>query len=430
MMRLGIIGTAGFASSHHLAVQALESAGECRLVCTCDIQEEALRAARERWDLDRRSVHTYTDYREMLDAHRAELDMVTVPAPIPLHAEMHRACVERGLACYLEKPPTLDPDELERMIALEAQTRRETQVGFNFIAESTRQALKARLLSGEFGRLRQVSFSGWWPRASSYYARNAWAGRLIGDDGRLVLDSCIGNAMAHYLHNLLFWAGTDSLFSWASPAAVTAELYRAHAIQGFDTCFVRAECVEGAELRIAASHACEGPSEHQERLECEEATITYVTGGTYEVTWGDGRPHELAPADRHDLFQANLRAYFSYLRGDAPRPLTRLADARPFVHLQALAYVAAGAITQVGPEHLLRPSSEGDPGASEGIAITGVREACATFMATGRFPSAQGLAWARTSGGAVAASPVDLSRLPGVIRDMAYPGIALQRGSS
>ena len=47
--------------------------------------------------------------------------------------------------------------------------------------------------------------------------------------------------MAHFVHNLLFWMGTPELFSWAQIAAVRAELYRAHTIEGADTFFVEAD---------------------------------------------------------------------------------------------------------------------------------------------------------------------------------------------
>lgn len=423
MTRVGIIGTGGFAGSHHNAVRALEAAGECRLVCTCDPNAVLLADARTRFDLDGRGVETFEDYRSMLDSHRNDLDVVTVPTPLPLHAEMHRACVEGGFACYLEKPPTLDPDEMERMLAVEANAARQTQVAFNFIVEEPRRALKARLAAGEFGRVRRVTFVGLWPRADTYFTRSGWAGRLLWHDGRLVLDSVIGNALAHHVHNTLFWAGTDALSSWASPAAVWADIYRAHAIEGLDTCFVRAECDNGVEVRLAATHACDGAQEQREQVECDDAVLTYVTGGSYQVTWKDGRPPEDAPADRRVLLQENLRAYFAYVRGEAERPLTRLIDSRPFVHFNALVYVAAGAITPVGPTHVHRsPAANGDL-----IAIAGVRDACRTFVETGDLPAAQGLPWARQRDRDEApARPGDLPRLPEIIGGMAGGGAAAQ----
>ena len=51
---------------------------------------------------------------------------------------MHKAIVARGLACYLEKPPTLWPDELAQMIATDADARFATNVGFNFTIEPAR----------------------------------------------------------------------------------------------------------------------------------------------------------------------------------------------------------------------------------------------------------------------------------------------------
>src|SRR5207237_9307357 len=121
-----------------------------------------------------------------------------------LHAEMHAAATARGLPVYLEKPPTLDHVELEAMIRSDAQARKASLVGFNFIIEKARLSLKERLLAGEFGAVRGATLSALWPRPASYFARNNWGGRLL-VDGHVVLDSCFGNAMAHFVHNLLFW---------------------------------------------------------------------------------------------------------------------------------------------------------------------------------------------------------------------------------
>ena len=405
-IRIGIIGTGGFAAEHHAALQALEAAGEFRLIATCDPNPSLIAAAAERWNLEERGVRRYADYRAMLEAEAGALEVVTVPTPIPLHAEMHRACVERHLACYLEKPPTLDYVELDTMLAVEADARRATQVGFNFIVEAPRQALKARIIAGEFGAVRRVGFTGLWPRPTTYYQRNNWAGRLRQGD-RMVLDSCIGNAMAHYIHNVHFWAGQEGLFSWATAARVEAELYRARAIEGFDTCFVRAVCDNGIALHIAASHACDGASGQQEWVECEQATITYITHKHYSIAWRDGRT-EAGPADLRPLLQENFRAYGAYLRGDAPRPLTRLIDSRPFVELNDLVYVAAGTITDAGKSGAAERRQVPESGA-ELFVLPDIRKVVTAFAASGQFPSAQGVSWGRPGGSGAARA--DLGRL-------------------
>ncbi|MEO5960438.1 MAG: Gfo/Idh/MocA family oxidoreductase, partial [Opitutaceae bacterium] len=203
-IRIAIIGMGGFAGSHHNAVARLEERGHAKLVATCDPNLPAFVGQQQAWRLAARGVQVFEDYRALLEACHADLDLVVVPTPIQLHAEMHAAATAYGLPTYLEKPPTLDYAELEKMIAADARARKASLVGFNFIIEKARLSLKERLLAGEFGAIRGATLSAMWPRPASYFVRNDWAGRLL-IDGRVVLDSCFGNAMAHFVHNLLFW---------------------------------------------------------------------------------------------------------------------------------------------------------------------------------------------------------------------------------
>ncbi len=126
---------------------------------------------------------------------------------------------------------TLDPVEFACMITNEAKARYRTQVGFHFVYLSDRLDLKRRIVAGEFGCLKRVSFTGLVRRSLGYYARNQWAGRLMLGNA-MVLDSCFGNAFAHNLNNLLFYAGTHGLNQWAQPREVRATLLRANNIQG------------------------------------------------------------------------------------------------------------------------------------------------------------------------------------------------------
>ncbi|HZP84963.1 MAG TPA: Gfo/Idh/MocA family oxidoreductase [Chthonomonadaceae bacterium] len=419
-VRVGIIGMGGFAGFHHQEFLTLEKEGACRVVCACDPYPDAFAQQQIDWDFAGRGVRVFSDYRTMLDACRDELDIVTVPTPVPLHAPMHRAVVERGLACYLEKPPTLNYAEMEEMLAVEAQAQKSTQVGFNFIIEPRRQALKRRILSGEFGGVRRIGFYAWWPRPTSYFTRAAWAGRLI-MDGKLVLDSCIGNALAHFIHNLHFWAGQEKLYAWEPIASVRAELYRAHAIEGMDTVFAQGKFANGIELQLAATHACAGDHKQWERVECEKATLIYDTRTGYRIEWLDGRREEVA-IPWEDLVLQNMRHYLRYVRGEADRPITRLADALPFVQFSDLVYVAAQTITTVPAPPVVRAPAPNDAGETVSI---GDESLYATFFATGRFPSQQGLEWARPGG---EATLEDLPQLRNTVERMAAERRAEEAG--
>lgn len=410
-VRIGIVGMGGFAGWHHQTVARLEERGQALLVCTCDPQAGAFAEAQEGWRLGQRGVRVFADYRAMLDACGRDLDAAVIPTPINLHAEMHEAATAHGLPAYLEKPPTLDPLELERMIVADRRAPKASLVGFNFIVEKRRLALKERLLAGEFGPVRGATLSALWPRPATYFARNNWAGRLS-VDGRIVLDSCFGNAMGHFVHNMLFWLGAPELFSWAQVAAVRAELYRVHAIEGADTFFVEADTASGITLRFALSHACAGASTHAETVLCDRAALSYVVGSHVEVRWRDGRV-ERAALEPFDGLAENHLEYYRYLRGESPRPATTLADCRPFVALNALAHISSGRIAQIPAGLVSRVRNEKEQ--KDYLNVAGLAAAMDQFLARGIWPGAHG--WDRPPGDV--ATPADLPRLPETLAAMA-----------
>jgi predicted dehydrogenase len=402
----------GFAGSHHQAVARLEERGQARLVCTCDPNAAGFAVEREAWRLTPRGVRMFADYAAMLEECHQFLDMVVIPTPLHLHARMHAAVTAHGLSAYVEKPPTLDHVELERMISADARVRKASVVGFNFIIEKLRLSVKERLLAGEFGAVRGATLGALWPRPASYFARNDWAGRLLAPDGSIVLDSCFGNAMAHFVHNLLFWTGTQGVFSWARLERVRAELYRAHAIEGADTFFVEADAAEGVTLRFALSHACAGPSSHCETVCCEQAVIRYVVGRHIEIQWRDGHI-EKSQLEQSDPLLENHLDYLRYLRGESARPATTLADSRPFVILNDLAHVSSGRIAPVPAAQVGSRRDEREQ--QEYLHVAGMAAACENFLTRGTWPGASG--WEREPGELVAAA--DLPRFHGTVRSMA-----------
>ncbi len=404
-IRVGIIGLGGFAGSHHDCLLTLEAMGQARLICTCDPQADAFAPQQASREFSRRGVKVFTDYRAMLDACGTELDVLVVPTPISLHAEMHRAGVERGIAVYLEKPPTLDHRELEQMIATDRTAKKTTLVGFNFIIERARLALKQRMLDGEFGALREARLMAQWPRPASYFVRNNWAGRLLAQDGGVILDSCFGNAMAHFVHNVLFWAGGPALMSWGQPRTVRAELYRAHSIEGADTFFVESRTNDDVTLRFALTHACEGATSHAEILVCEKASIHYIVHQGAEIRWNDGRIEPVA-IDPFNALVENHLDYYRYLRGETARPATTLVDSRPFVTLNNLAYISSGEITAI-PSGLIK-SVVHPHDAQNYLAVEGMPAALNDFLAHGRWPGTT-LGW-RAGTPAAPVTPADLPR--------------------
>src|SRR5690606_6515553 len=81
---------------------------------------------------------------------------------------------------------------------------------------------------------------------------------------------------------------------------------------------------------------------------CDKAALRYTVGREIEVRWNDGRIDRVE-LDPFDPLVENHLDYYRYLRGETPRPATTLADSRPFVALNDLAYVSSGHIASIPP---------------------------------------------------------------------------------
>src|SRR5687767_3821427 len=97
-LRVAITGLGGFAASHHRALLALENEGLCQVIGACDPFPNSFLKERNEWRFAERGVRVFGDWQAMLAMLADELDVLTVPAPLPLHAPIHKAAVEQGLA--------------------------------------------------------------------------------------------------------------------------------------------------------------------------------------------------------------------------------------------------------------------------------------------------------------------------------------------
>ncbi len=97
-VRIGFIGSGGNARGHMNRLKSIENA---QLVAFADVQEEAAKSAADEF-----GCRAFTDVRRMLD--EAELDAVYVCIPPFAHGDAERACLERRLPMYVEKPVHLD----------------------------------------------------------------------------------------------------------------------------------------------------------------------------------------------------------------------------------------------------------------------------------------------------------------------------------
>lgn len=300
-VRFAVVGATGYSRSHLAGVNMLAERGRGRLVASMMIDKP------DHPDLvaefEANGIHVFDGYETMLDACLGQVDVVTLPVPIHLHAAMTAAALERGYHVLVEKPVAGSTIEVERMIAARQASGKQCAVGFQAIYSTAIQTLKRYVVEGRLGRVRSIRIGALWPRDPSYYGRNGWAGRLH-VDGRPVFDSPFNNALAHQLMNLLYLASSQPGQA-AHVVKLEAELYRAYPIESFDTGCLRAITDEGVELYFAASHAGDENVNPAMRLEAERASVEWHYQGSATITFHNGKVEQIEqPADpRDEMFE-------------------------------------------------------------------------------------------------------------------------------
>lgn len=219
--------------------------------------------------------------------HRADLTVIS--SPIHYHVPQSITALENGSCVLCEKPLCGSIQEADLLIKKRDEVRKWVMVGYQWSYSKAIQSLKNDILKGSFGSPIRMKSLCLWPRDDAYYRRNDWAGKIRDASGRWILDSPANNAMAHYLHNLLYLLGEEIHLS-AIPHDVTSEAYRVNPIENYDTIACRIFTVEGIELLFYASHATEKTVNPVFQLEFEDAVIHFSSD-----------QHEIIAVDRKGI---------------------------------------------------------------------------------------------------------------------------------
>jgi predicted dehydrogenase len=247
--------------------------------------------------------------------HRA--DVTVVSSPIHFHVPQTLAALAGGSHVLCDKPLGATVPGVDDVVEARDRAGRFVMIGYQWSYSDAIQALKRDLLDGLYGRPVRMTTLCAWPRGTSYYQRNSWAGRLRDrDSGAWVLDSPANNAMSHFLHNALFVTG-PAMAASALPVAVTAELARAYPIESADTAACRVLTDDGCEVLFLASHATERVIEPRFRLECERGVIVCgETSRTVAGTTAEGRVRDYGDPDATHQFR-KLFAAIEHVRNPA-----------------------------------------------------------------------------------------------------------------
>lgn len=301
MLNVALIGVSGFAKVHYGDLVREHGKGRMNPAAVAVLPHEL--ETPQVQNLKALGAQVFTDYREMLRVFAGKLDLCLIPTGIHLHAPMTIAALESGANVFVEKPAAAVIQDVLAMQAAEKRTGKFVAVGYQTMYASETLRMKDALLSGKIGTVRSVKYWGLWRRLVSYYERNNWAGKLKNGE-TWVLDSPLNNALSHQLNMVCFLAGKTRERS-AAPVAVTAEMYRAHNIESFDTGCLRVETEDGPSVFAVVTHACaehEGPV-----IEAvgNKGKMVWHISGPLRFEFSDGSVEESA-IDNNEQVRNNL----------------------------------------------------------------------------------------------------------------------------
>jgi len=285
MVNFAVVGIGNWGAAHLDAARKVADAGCARFTAVADIHLSAFPEIVE--ELRGRGVACYETHREMLDKH-PELDFITLPVPIQLHAPMTIECLERGLHVLVEKPPAATLAEARQMTEVARRVGKLCGVAFQYSTSPLQQAMLDLITRGKLGTITALSTLNLGKRYDNYYARAPWAGKLR-MHGTIVHDGTLNNPYAH-MAQMLFTVAQAAAGAPVLPVTLQAELFAGHDIETEDTAAIRAQLSCGAALHFYSSVCTHEGANWQMRIEGTQGVVTWgnMRAPQAQVEYADG----------------------------------------------------------------------------------------------------------------------------------------------
>jgi predicted dehydrogenase len=176
-------------------------------------------------------------------------DVVVIATPVHTHVDLAEAALRAGAHVLLEKPPAPTLDGLGRLLAIQRETGRALQIGFQALGSAAVGELTRQIRAGVLGRIRHIGVTGLWWRDETYWSRAGWAGRRD-LDGRPVNDGALTNPFAHGVALALRLDGSGG----DQPVGeVELDTYRTRAAETHDTGSCRVRTALGTPVLAAVT---------------------------------------------------------------------------------------------------------------------------------------------------------------------------------
>lgn len=228
-IKAGIVGIGNMGFAHLNCIMA-GCAGKMSVSSVCDINEEKLKAAKERYP----DLNIYTSYYEFLE--NADIDAVIIAVPHRLHCDFAAEAFLRGFNVLVEKPLDVRVSKAIKIIDIARKSGKVFGIMLNQRTNKLFQKAREIVAGGELGELkRSVWIITNWYRTQHYYDSGDWRATWAGEGGGVLLNQAP--------HNLDLWQWICGM-----PVSVTAfcDIAKYHNIEVEDDAAIFARYKNGA----------------------------------------------------------------------------------------------------------------------------------------------------------------------------------------
>lgn len=319
-------------------------------------------------------------------------DLTIVASPIHFHYEQCFEALNSGSNVLCEKPAVSVYSQANILEDLARKKNLQMAVAYPKSFSDAFLKLKKDAVAGRFGRAVSMRSLVLTSKSIEEYNESTWAGKLYGEEGRVVMDGIMHGQASHQLHAMLDLLGSD-MESAAHIQTVCGEWCRLNNISSYDTAVIRVASEECPSVLCAATNAYAGREEFHVRYEWEHAFLDGQLGRDSEliVHAEDG---EINYGKLNHSVENRLRITLDCLRSGMKVPCS-ISSAKAEVAAVDGLYLSAGRVAKV-PKHKIQ-KYRGMPGTPDDgrtfLTSKKIKNKLTKAFASGLLPSEMGKAF-------------------------------------
>lgn len=313
-IKVAVIG-AGNMGRHH--VRNYSMLPEADLVALADVNPLSEELAKEY------KAAFFTDYKEMIDT--LEPDAVSIVVPTPLHYEIGKYAMERGIHCLIEKPIAYSLDEADELIELAEKNKLVFTVGHIERYNPIIRAIKDILDKNKLGKI------------TSIVCQRVGGFPQVEPKTDVIIDLAV-----HDIDILNFLIGKypDRIYSHASRTHHSKKVDSAEILMDYGDIsgFVRANWLTPVKIRTISITGSDGYLEGNyitQELVYYEHNMQKIKNGQFSnfvTNLGDPKK-EVIPVNFEEPLAVELKSFLSNITGDTKHKLVDPRDAKEALRL-------------------------------------------------------------------------------------------------